>query len=157
MDLNETPFNMNGMTEYERLDLAVGLWRDNGRPPHHGQATEAILMAIAKHPGVLEDLLERERQIGQEGWTPEHDDEHVDGEMADAAACYAFNSSLLNSNDPPRNWPWRRESWKPCDRRRMLVKARALLLAEIERLERLDRARANDERDYGAGDCVPAN
>ena len=93
-------------------------------------------------------LAERQRQIEKEGWTPEHDDDHWDGELADAAACYAFSSSLLNSDEPPRHWPWRRESWKPCDRRRMLVKAGALILAEIERL---DRAR-QDEQDNHGGD-----
>lgn len=31
---------------------------------------------------------ERQRQIEAEGWTPEHDDEHINGELADAAAIY---------------------------------------------------------------------
>ncbi len=34
-------------------------------------------------------LAERQRQVLQEGWTPEHDDTHSSGEMAGAAACYA--------------------------------------------------------------------
>ncbi|KAB2676748.1 hypothetical protein F9K85_09640 [Brucella tritici] len=36
----------------------------------------------------------------------------------------------------PKNWPWNAEWWKPSDRRRNLVKAAALILAEIERLDR---------------------
>ncbi|MCM0757438.1 hypothetical protein M7775_02505, partial [Sporomusa sphaeroides DSM 2875] len=35
---------------------------------------------------------ERQRQISQEGWTPEHDDQHANGELALAAACYAIPS-----------------------------------------------------------------
>jgi len=34
---------------------------------------------------------ERLRQICKEGWTPEHDEEHTDGELARAAAAYALH------------------------------------------------------------------
>ena len=40
---------------------------------------------------------------------------------------------------PPPSWPWVRRWWKPTDRRRDLVKAGALILAEIERLDRIER------------------
>ena len=33
---------------------------------------------------------ERERQIEKEGWTAEHDADHTEGQLAKAAACYAF-------------------------------------------------------------------
>jgi hypothetical protein len=33
-------------------------------------------------------------------------------------------------------WPWSREWWQPKDRRRDLVRAGALIVAEIERLDR---------------------
>lgn len=82
-------------------------------------------------------LAERRRQIESEGWTPEHDDEHSLGEMAGAAACYANNAGLGRVL-PPRSWPWDASWWKPKDRRRDLVRAAALLLAEIERLDRLE-------------------
>jgi len=99
-------------------------------------------------------LAERERQVGAEGWTPEHDDEHVFGDMALAAAAYAANSSPRGKQgdvlvgrtqawgragwfDLPRLlWPWDSSWWKPADPRRDLVKAGALILAEIERLDR---------------------
>lgn len=32
---------------------------------------------------------ERKRQIEKEGWTPNHDDEHEENELAFAAVCYA--------------------------------------------------------------------
>lgn len=91
-------------------------------------------------------LAERQRQIEKEGWTPEHDDEHSNGELADAAACYA---GTLSSRwvTPPTGWPWGEKWWKPStDRRRMLIKAGALILAEIERLNRKeDREHEGDE------------
>jgi hypothetical protein len=37
----------------------------------------------------------------------------------------------------PDGWPWAPELWKPANARRDLVKAGALILAEIERLDRL--------------------
>lgn len=87
----------------------------------------------------LDMLLERQRQIEQEGWTPEHDDQHGQGELAMAAACYALDCTNLDFSDckrPLSFWPWAPGWWKPGDRRRMLVKAGALILAEIERLDR---------------------
>ncbi len=35
---------------------------------------------------------ERQRQMTAEGWTHEHDDEHDDGSLATAAACYAADA-----------------------------------------------------------------
>lgn len=80
-------------------------------------------------------LTERQRQIESEGWTPEHDDEHWDGSIAQAAAAYAYSASGLGRSHG-RLWPWHPDGWRPTDRRRDLVKAGALILAEIERLDR---------------------
>lgn len=82
--------------------------------------------------GAARDVLaERRRQVSAEGWTPEHDDQHKTGELAKAATCYASVYPLAASY-----WPWDLKWWKPSDRRRNLVKAAALILAEIERLDR---------------------
>ena len=93
-------------------------------------------------------LAERHRQVEVEGWTPKHDDTHSRGEMACAAACYATGSDLWTGHEQTdrkgrptligaaRVWPWS-GWWKPADRRHNLVKAGALILAEIERLDRL--------------------
>ena len=80
---------------------------------------------------------ERRRQVEVEGWTPEHDDEHVNGEMSRAAACYAIPSR--RAQVVADFWPWMMAWWKPTpdDRVRELVKAGALIVAEIERLQRL--------------------
>lgn len=44
---------------------------------------------------------ERRRQIEQEGWTPEHDDQHSGGELATAGAVYAT----------PANGSWKASAW----------------------------------------------
>lgn len=82
---------------------------------------------------------ERRRQIEEEDWTPEHDDEHRAGELADAAACYAADDGAHpNEGEPPSGWPWGANWWKPKDRRHDLIRAGALIVAEIERLDRAE-------------------
>lgn len=91
-------------------------------------------------------LAERRRQMEQEGWTPAHDDEHGDGSMADAAGCYAaFAYSWSGLGRPPSLWPWAPVWWKPGNPRCNLVKAGALILAEIERVDRLAKVIQQDE------------
>ena len=77
---------------------------------------------------------ERQRQVDSEGWTPEYDDEHSGGALANAAACYVLRSRT-------GLWPWRADRWKPGDgtpagRVRELTKAGALIAAEIDRIQR---------------------
>lgn len=99
---------------------------------------------------IAEIAAERRRQVEEEGWTPEHDDRHRDGSLAFAAACYGYvaatqgNRHLFQAGSPPPLWPpsWATKWWKPTNRRRDLVKAAALIVAEIERL---DRAEARDD------------
>ncbi len=84
----------------------------------------------------LDVQAERRRQVEAEGWTPEHDDEHNGGELADAAACYALWAGGINPGNWREFWPWAPEWLKHSEPRRMLVKAAALILAEIQRLDR---------------------
>lgn len=84
---------------------------------------------------------ERQRQLEVEGWTAEHDAEHVNGELAIAAVCYALPAHLRayrNNNfaPTPSLWPWEDEYWKPSpeDRIHELAKTGALIAAEIDRL-----------------------
>ncbi|KQV28517.1 hypothetical protein ASC97_04070 [Rhizobium sp. Root1203] len=106
---------------------------------------------------VQDVFAERRRQMEAEGWTPEHDDAHDDRSLALAGACYAMFASISDSarasTTMPEGltvdsqpiigwsawlsiWPWSRSWWKPTDRRRDLVKAAALIIAEIDRLDR---------------------
>ena len=84
--------------------------------------------------------IEREREISVEGYTPDHDDEHTNGELIQAAVSYAINADVEAgeglSDSPPAIWPWGAESWKPKSRIRDLERARALIAAEIDRLTR---------------------
>ena len=110
----------------------------------------------AERSKAIDDVTaERRRQIEEEGWTPEHDDNHADYSLAKAACAYALGATL----DTPERavmdtygvsgtpfmvkyfWPWNIQWWKPTGRRRDLIKACALIIAEIERI---DRATVND-------------
>lgn len=110
--------------------------------------TQKLLDAyIAAAPGKevpqawLDVQAERRRQVEAEGWTPEHDDQHSHGQMARAAACYALAGSSAPNDETAAllvslAWPWDEQWWKPSTARRDLIKAGALVLAEIERLDR---------------------
>lgn len=85
--------------------------------------------------------VERSRQIEKEGWTAGHDDDHRHKELVSAAICYAklaaVSSNIHMGFSAPRSWPWERKSWKPSnDSVKNLVKAGALIAAEIDRLLR---------------------
>ena len=96
---------------------------------------------------------ERHRQIEKEGWTPEHDDEHSEQQIAVAGALYAMPSMNIEYSEEsffgsesdfktPVLWPWSGEWYKPAkdasipERIRELAKAGALIAAEIDRLVR---------------------
>lgn len=97
----------------------------------------AELEARAFNTAILDVIAERQRQQSVEGWMPEHDDEHCNGELAMAAVCYINETGTVNRNGgKPWGWPWDASWWKPNARRRNLVKAGALILAEIERIDR---------------------
>lgn len=91
---------------------------------------------------------ERERQITEEGWTEKHDDTHEPGDLAIAGACYALGAASYSAPSQSHRWklrevakelwPWGGHWWKPekANPVRELVKAGALIAAEIDRLER---------------------
>ena len=82
-------------------------------------------------------LAERQRQVTAEGGTAERDDGYQNSELADAAACYAIHAHNQGFSTPA-HWLWSQDWWKQTSPRRDLVKAGALILAEIERLDRAD-------------------
>jgi len=87
---------------------------------------------------------ERQRQIEEEGWSANHDDLHSNFQLSKAAIAY-LNPS--NSDHVREFWPWDWKWWKPARASmdvpydvaqiRNLVKAGALIAAEIDRLQRL--------------------
>lgn len=90
---------------------------------------------------ISEIARERKRQVEVEGWTPEHDDQHDNGEMLTAAVCYYIHATQpeMSTLTPPVGWPWDAQWWKPKGARRDLVRAGALCIAERARLERAGR------------------
>lgn len=97
----------------------------------------ALVEAQRRPTGVVlaEIAQERERQIGKR-YTAEHDDEHAMGEIAAVAAYIAAPTDDERAivNAPP----WAEyivEKWRN-NRRKQLLIAATLLVAEIERLDR---------------------
>lgn len=123
-----SPIPFTGYSEYTPVTV-----RGSTSDPSSTRSDVTALADVAK---------ERHRQRDVEGWTPAHDDTHVSAELAMAGACYAL-ASFLNTEHAlnttfTRYWPWDRKWWKPKTPRENLVRAGALIVAEIERLDRLD-------------------
>lgn len=89
---------------------------------------------------VLDVIEERRRQVEHLGYGAAHDDAHEAGDLAAAAFSYAGHAAIsLSGGEPggvPRSWPFESQYWRPSTPRRDLVRAAALILAEIERLDR---------------------
>lgn len=122
---------------------------------------------------------ERRRQITEEGWSAEHDSSLIQDQLAYAAICYADPRKRevkipegLDGNGwptktvdgvtiavmPPSLWPWGKEEWKPTprDRVRELIKAGALIAAEIDRLLKSSSS-AEEQKYIIAALCDPYN
>lgn len=81
-------------------------------------------------------LAERLRQLGPEGHTPEADDALTDYQLPRAAACYVLAASGVARHKATLFWPFPQPMKVAEQRRRNLIKAAALILAELERLDR---------------------
>ena len=97
--------------------------------------------------GIERIAVERIRQLEDEGYGAPHDDTYTRGELANAAAAYTV-ASLWRDGDRvrygpvncPISWPWDTAHWRPRGRIEDLVRAGALIAAEIDRLERAGEA-----------------
>jgi len=155
--LRDTYGAVDQMDELRRA-VAEIIGTDPETWPTHGNAPLAIAAALARREArsaapvapaepsaqaAVDVLAERRRQIEAEGWTPEHDDQHIDGGMNVAAACYALanrprtGGQMVNLHDLWRWTGWAPSWFKPRDPRSNLIRAGALILAEIERLDRV--------------------
>lgn len=80
---------------------------------------------------------ERSRQINDLDYTATHDQVYDNQELSKAAACYLlYADAYPNRGEPPPLWPWDDEYWKPKDYLKDLVRAGALIAAEIDMLQR---------------------
>lgn len=95
-----------------------------------------VQIELVETKAALDVLAERRRQVEAEGWTPEHDDAYENNELPQAATCYTTPAIATAYGWV---WPWPHEWFKLTTPRRNLVKAGALILAEIERLDRAER------------------
>lgn len=93
---------------------------------------------------VIEAIVsERTRQKTEEGHWPNGDNNYRQEELARAAAVYA-NPEIWNVFGASRvGWPWRADSYKPTTRRRDLIKAAALIVAQLERDHRASETTAD--------------
>jgi hypothetical protein len=94
-----------------------------------------------------EVIAERRRQREVEGFDVAHDDAHRHFELSLAAAAYCFH--VCHEGAPSAFWPWHPSWWKPTTPRRDLVKAAALIFAEIERLDRASALAATEGVAHG--------
>lgn len=87
---------------------------------------------------------ERARQVILEGFDDFHDAAHTDSELLKAADSYLCavitpdeEGDENGKSRPAWDWPWDKARWKPSDDPiRNLVKAGALIAAEIDRMQR---------------------
>ncbi|MGY0607439.1 hypothetical protein ACVHXL_06330 [Stenotrophomonas sp. FS3] len=110
------------------------------------------LEANAKQPAQAVDLgtgikaiaSERVRQLCIEGFSRDSDEQYREGELARAATAYVQLAAMdlqvgsrkhIASQEPPFFWPWAQEWWKPVDARRDLVRAGALIAAQIDLID----------------------
>jgi hypothetical protein len=104
--------------------------------------SHAALQAIEVATAAARDVLtERRRQVDGEGFKVADDDRYQEGQLSAAAAAYTIDACAnvvgnASLSRPPSVWPWDSKWWRPEGARRNLVKAAALILAEIERLDR---------------------
>lgn len=148
-DDGDTP-KLNQVSKQEMLSVleaweAIG--HDIGVNPSKEELLDSLrnmsrlveILSTATNPAVNQVLTERIRQIQAHGYDGDHDDEHTDGELLDACICYAIEAQVVTDDSShvagivPAQWPWDPEFWKPGTPHRMLEKALALGLAELER------------------------
>lgn len=92
----------------------------------------------ASTSGAQAITVERQRQIDEEGYTPEHDRHHAVQQLMDAAEAYLTHASGMTISECLLGWPWDVPSFKPSDARADLVKAGALIAAAIDRLDEIN-------------------
>ncbi len=104
----------------------------------------APVQSVDLGPGVKAIAAERERQLQAEGFTRDGDRQYRRGELAGAATAYAQVAAMdlycgtrgyIAGLPPPSIWPWAPEWWKPVDTRRDLVRAGALIAAQIDLID----------------------
>lgn len=134
------------------LSDAIGILSASGNT-FHAEELQKLHDMLATHPqpaaavpstGVQAIAEERARQVQVEGMTPEGDAGYRHGQLAWAAVAYMQLASMelrdggrahIATASPPACWPWDASWWKPRDVRRDLVRAGALIAAQVDALD----------------------
>jgi len=95
------------------------------------------------NPVIIEITLEYNEQ--RRRFSKLQDDGYKMGQLAGVAGCYCLDACRPTGqhikNDIklilPRIWPWAEHWWKPRTPRENLIRAAALIISEIERIDRL--------------------
>ncbi|MGR8018919.1 ead/Ea22-like family protein [Burkholderia cenocepacia] len=157
--------NVGAWVENEHDDLKdICDCRPNGNDDYEQALRDAAYIALANPDTILRLLLERSsameagarsytmsdtaairdvicerrRQIEVERRETGTDDQYTDGELPEAAVAYALSAAGWDLDSATTYWPssWAGCWFNPTTPRRDLVKAAALIIAEIERIDR---------------------
>lgn len=124
---------LDAMTPEEQAELDARIAEFESMLPQPVSVVSGESISQPLTDALRDVIAERQRQISVKGWTPEHDDTYIGCELAAAAISY------IEPVEAENYWPadWHDGSFRPSDYRRNLVKATALLVAELERLDRI--------------------
>lgn len=109
-----------------------------------GRSLDLLKQLRVDVPAICDVLYERSRQVSEFD-----DSRYQDGDLTLAAVAYA----LFAPGDPCNSvafYPWGASTFKPRDRRCNLVRAAALLIAELERFDESGESNAYDQSETSA-------
>ncbi|HEL4234667.1 TPA: hypothetical protein UM516_000933 [Stenotrophomonas maltophilia] len=155
------PTRLSSQTVDGELSVASAIDQVLELFPSSGRAALQTLAGLFTHPtiyryaappaqsvdlgtGIKAIASERERQLCIEGFSRDSDEQYREGELARAATAYVQLAAMdlqvgsrkhIASQEPPFFWPWAQEWWKPVDARRDLVRAGALIAAQIDLID----------------------
>ncbi|HGM5924667.1 TPA: hypothetical protein ACKP5H_002658 [Stenotrophomonas maltophilia] len=159
--VGQEPARLSSQTVDGELSVASAIDQVLELFPSSGRAALQTLAGLFTHPtiyryaappaqavdlgtGVKAIASERERQLRAEGFSRDCDQQYREGELARAATAYVQLAAMdlqvgsrkhIASQEPPFFWPWALEWWKPVDARRDLVRAGALIAAQIDLID----------------------
>lgn len=108
-------------------------------------------MKYVVNKALIDVLKERVEQVEKHDYDDVHDDKYLNAQLTRAGVHYAAAAaSAIMLKDKSYagltpltvqtgfDWPWPLSFWKTGPIRKMLIKAAALIIAEIERIDRIE-------------------
>lgn len=106
----------------------------------HGSQLQPATIERPTYGVLMEVARERAKQISK-GFDASHDDRYNYDDLTRAAIVYALKGNGVETSLGRKMYPWPKSTFKDDGPRANLVKAAALLVAEIERMDREDATR----------------